>query len=303
MPKLKKALLFFNPKSGQSKEDHHCNLFQNYFSENQIDLEIIQVPDDFLRIKAMIDSAISNGVDLFIAAGGDGTVSMVGTHLIGKEASLGIIPLGTGNLLAKALHIPQNIEKALELITSKNPSKAIIDTFRLNDRHFVLNISVGLSPGLMNSVHSYQKQQMGIFAYLINFIQQILGLKLHKVFIDCDQNKFSVMASEVLITNIKTAGIDPLTWSENIFLDDGIMDLLVFRAANIWDTIRVARSIIFHKEKINPLIKFFKVREYCVVETQAPMPTQADGDVIGKTPFKIEVFPNSLTIIAGDQLQ
>ncbi|HQA29466.1 MAG TPA: diacylglycerol kinase family protein [Brevefilum fermentans] len=303
MPKRKKALLFFNSKSGHSREEYHCDLFRAFFDQKQIDLDLVYVPDEFERIRTRIDTALSEDVDFLIVAGGDGTVSMVGTHLVGKNASLGIVPLGTGNLLAKALHIPQDIEQALELIVSKNPNKVCIDTFKLDERNFLLNISVGLSPKLMDSVHSHQKQRMGVFAYLIYFFQQVLGLKLHKVFIDCDQRKFSVMASEVLITNISTAGVDPLTWSENIFLDDGIMDLLIFRAANVWDTIRVARSIIFHKEKINPLIKFFKVREYCVVETQAPMTTQADGDVIGKTPFKIEVIPNSLSIIAGNNPQ
>ena len=118
---------------------------------------------------------------ILIVAGGDGTVSMVGTHLVGKNASLGIVPLGTGNLLAKALHIPQDIEQALELIVSKNPNKVCIDTFKLDERNFLLNISVGLSPKLMDSVHSHQKQRMGVFAYLIYFFQQVLGLKLHKV--------------------------------------------------------------------------------------------------------------------------
>jgi YegS/Rv2252/BmrU family lipid kinase len=300
MPKPRKALLFFNPKSGRSQDEDYVEFFQRHFSESHIDLDIVHVLEEFNTLETIINTAIAEGVNLFVAAGGDGTVSMVSTHLVGKGKAVGIIPLGTGNLLAKALDVPQNIDEALNLITSSNPNTVSIDTLKLNERFFLMNVSVGITSRLMGSVDSQQKQKMGVFAYIINFLQEIFGLKLHKVYIDCDQNKFSVMASEVLITNIGTAGVNPLTWSDNILLNDGIMDLLIFRATNLWDILGIARSIIFKKEKFNPYIKFLKIRKYCRIETLKPLHTQADGDIIGKTPFEIEVIPQSLTIISGD---
>ncbi len=302
MGQPRKALLFFNPKSGRVRAEHHRDLIRNHFDAHKIDLEIIVFPKEFETLGTIVDTAISQGVDLFIAAGGDGTVSLLSTHLVGKEKSLGILPLGTGNLLAKALGIPQNIKEALDLVTSANPNKVNIDTFKMNERYFVMNISVGLSPKLMESVDSEQKQHLGFFAYLINFIKQILGLQLYRVHIEHDHKKTTVMASEILITNISTAGVDPLIWSEDISLTDGILDLLIFRAANIWDVLGVVKSIIIKKDETNSVVKFMKVKEYCRIETRSPLHTQADGDVIGETPFEIAVFPNSLSIIAGKNL-
>ena len=299
MAEPQKALLFFNPKSGHSKETHHQELIENHFAKSQVSLETILVPRKDSELKTIVEQAISDGVNLFLVAGGDGTISMVGTHLIGKEIPLGIIPLGTGNFLAKALDIPQTIEQALDLITGNDPVKVDIDTFKLDERFFLINVSVGVSPEVMQVVDSDKKQQLGFFAYLISFIQQILGLKLHRIYLNCDHQKSSVLASEILITNIGTAGVDPLIWSEDISLNDGVMDLLIFRAANIWDILGLVVSIFVKKGKHNPAIRFMKVREYCRIETQTPMRTQADGDVIGKTPFEIKIFPRSLMIIAG----
>jgi diacylglycerol kinase (ATP) len=294
-----KAVLFYNPQSGHSKGNHQCDEIRTHFIQHGFDLETVFVPLPYDEIKSIVDSAISNGVDLFIAAGGDGTVSMISTHLVGKNFPLAIIPLGTGNLLSKAMDIPQKFDQALNLITAAERELVKIDTFKLDDCYYLMNVSVGVSPKIMESVGSDQKQQLGFFAYLINFIQQIFGLKLHRVYIEHDHQTSSHLASEILITNIGTAGVEPLSWSEDIYLNDGSMDLLIFRATNIWDLFRLLLSIFTKKCRINPGVKFIKVNEYCRVESQTPLHIQADGDIIGETPFEVHVIPSSLTIIAG----
>jgi diacylglycerol kinase (ATP) len=294
-----KAVLFYNPLAGHSKGEHQCETISAHFARQGIDLETVIVPKSRDEIKAIIDSAISAGVKLFIAAGGDGTVSMISTHLVGKDYPLGIIPLGTGNLLSKALDIPQKLELALELITDDVHEQVKIDTFKLDESYFLMNVSVGFSPKIMESADSEKKQKLGLLAYFVYFFQQILGLKLHRISIECDQQKSSHLASEILITNIGTAAVEPFTWSEDISLNDGIMDLLIFRAVNIWDISRLLFSIFTKKCQINPGVKFITVNEYCRVESQSPLQIQADGDVIGETPFEIHVIPSSLTIIAG----
>jgi diacylglycerol kinase family enzyme len=294
---VKKAVLFYNPQAGHSKEDRQCKLIKEHFANHDIYLETVFVPKPHADIKSIIDSAVSGGAELFIAAGGDGTVSMIGTHLVGKDLPLGIIPLGTGNLLSKALHIPQKLEEALDLITQNEPELIQIDTFKSGDRYFTMNISLGLSPQIMETVDSDQKKKLGTFAYLVRLGHQLFGLKLHRVYIECDHKKTSHLASEILLTNIGTAGVEPLKWSEDISLCDGSLDLLIFRTANIRNSFRLFISVFTKQCRVNPEVKFFKVYDYCRVDSQIPMNTQADGDVIGKTPFEVFVFPRSLTII------
>ena len=295
----KKAVLFYNPQAGHSKENRQCKLIKEHFANHDIDLQMVFVPKPYADLKGIIDSAVSDGAELFIAAGGDGTVSMISTHLVGTKYPLGIIPLGIGNLLSKAMHIPQKLEQALDLVTADVHLKSKIDTIKFDDRFFLMNVSVGISPRIIGSVNSEQKQKLGFLAYLINFAQQILGLKMHRFFVECDHQESSHLASEIFITNIGTAGVEPLVWSDDISLNDGTMNLLIIRATNFRDLFRLIVSIFTKKSKVNPKIKFMKVNEYCRIDSDSPLKIQADGDIIGETPFEVHVFPSSLTIIAG----
>jgi len=299
MARYSKAILFYNKKAGHSKGDSQKQSIKKHFHQQNIDLLIFDVPKPQSEIDGIIQQGIVEGANLFIAAGGDGTVSMISNRLVGTDYPLGIIPLGTGNLIAQELGLPQRIEKALECITSNHQTTSLIDTFRLDDRHYISNVSVGVSPQIMRETDAHEKQQLGVFAYLVKFIKQILGLQLHEVHIDYDGQKTTVMASEVLLTNIKIAGIDPLIWSEDISLTDGILDLLVFRATSIVDILSLLLSVFAKKGNLNPVVKFFQVRDYCRIESSSPMNIQADGDLIGKTPFEIQIIPKSLKIIDG----
>jgi len=302
MANYSKAILFFNKKAGNIKAGKQPQIIRAYFDKHNIDLEIVEIPKPLGDIDKIISQALNNGTELFVAAGGDGTVSLVSNSLVGTEVPLGIIPLGTGNLLAKELNIPLKLEDALELITAQDHETTKIDTFSFDNRYYLMNISVGVSPRIMESTDSSDKQRLGVFSYLIHFVQQIFGIQLQRISLEFDHQNTTLMASEVLITNIGTAGVDPLIWSEDVSLDDGILDLLVFRGTNIFDILGLLISIFTKRVKLNPVIKFFKVMQYCRIESQYPMCIQADGDIVGDTPIEILVVPRSLKIIIDKSL-
>jgi len=103
MTDIKRAILFYNSEAGQSNILEHRGIIQSHFKKHQIQLVTYLIPDLLLDIEEIVRKGISQGVELFIGAGGDGTVSLVGNALVGTEFPFGIIPLGTGNLLAKEL--------------------------------------------------------------------------------------------------------------------------------------------------------------------------------------------------------
>lgn len=300
MASFNKAILFFNPKSGQSKSGQRESDISDFFQEHQIQFTTVHLPKPEKEISEEISRAISQGVDLFIAAGGDGTVSMVSNALIGTQYPLVIIPLGTGNLLAKELNIPQKLEDVLNLIVSEEHSLVRIDTFSVNGQNFVLNVGVGVTPEIMGRTASQDKQRYGIIAYLIHFVQQILGLKLHRFSLEFDGQEATVLASEVLITNGRSIGVENLKWSQEISLTDGILDLYIFRATNIYDILSLLISIFRKNERLNPILKIFRFKNFCRIGTQKPIRVQADGDPIGYTPIEIKVNPGSLSIISGN---
>lgn len=299
MTTYQKALLFYNPKAGHVRSDLTKQKICDHFKNHNLDLDLVETPQPLEGLSEIIDDAITDGVDLFIAAGGDGTVSFIGSHLVGKGQPLGIIPLGTGNLISKELHIPQNLEKALELLTSKDNKTIQIDTIKAGDRYYIANISAGVSPKIMEKINSDQKQRYGFFAYLFYLFQQLLGLKLERFFLEYDNQKLTYRASEVLISNSRTVGVEQLKWSEDVYFDDGVLNIFVIRAANIRDLLGLIVSIFTKKEKSNPKVKFAQFKQYCRIETQQNLRVQADGDCVGETPIEIFVEPKSLKIITG----
>ncbi len=297
MAAYKKALLFYNEKSGQIDNDQLLPKIQQFFKDHQIALQTEFLPQPQSSMHALIDQAIKDGMDLFVAAGGDGTVSMVGDVLANTEYPLGILPLGTGNLLAKQLKIPLKLENALEVLISPDSVMLGIDTFSFDDRDFLLNLSVGISSQIMEITPSEEKKRLGAFAYLFHFLQQLLGLKLYRFNIEIDDRLMSLHASEVMITNSRTIALEPLEWSEDVYINDGELDLFTVRAVNLLDVLGFVISVFTKRTWKNPIIHHFRIKEYCQIESSHPLPIQADGDPVGFTPLKVLVHPISLKII------
>jgi len=296
-----KAVLFYNKKSGQSDSDRQLRVIQEHFNKIDIPLRIFDVSENSEKITSIVATARNEGADLFIAAGGDGTVSLVANPLVGSEKPLGILPIGTGNLLAKELKIPSRIEDALNLITGRDSKKIRLDTFIMDNHYYILNVSAGVTPKIMENTQSEEKKRLGVFAYLIHFFEQLLGLKLEQFDVEYDQQRESHVASEVLITNGRLMGIESLEWSDDIALNDGMMDIFVIRAASITDILSIVFSAFTKHKRKNPIIKSMRFRDYCRIETQTPLKVQADGDPVGITPVEIHIKPNALTIIVPNE--
>ena len=299
MVALSKAVLFYNTKSGHSRADKHLQIIENHFTQNQILVQIYEVPLPQQEIDAIIKTAIQDGAEMVIAAGGDGTVSFVSQALVGTQVPLGIIPLGTGNMLAKELKIPLRLEKALETITLPEKNIIQMDTFELDGQCYILNVSVGVSPEVMKETPSEEKRRYGFLAYIAHATAQLFGLKLRRFFLEYDNNKTVQLASEIVITNARTFGSESFKLADNIAIDDGILDILVIRAKNIFDLLGLAISIFTKKQYTNPAIRMYQFRDYCRIDSQSILRSQADGDVIGQTPLMIKVNPQSLKVITG----
>lgn len=292
-----KAILFYNEKSGQTGNDQLLQQIKKFFNDHQIALQTEIVPQPQEVMRSLIDQSVKDGVDLFLAAGGDGTVSMVGDILANTPYPLGILPLGTGNLLAKELKIPLKLDDALRLIISEDVEAFSMDTFSYNGREVLLNLSVGLSSQIMEMTPSEEKKRLGVFAYLHHFFEKILGLKLQRFDIEVDGQTMSTLASEVMITNGRTIALEPLEWSEDVYINDGELDLFTVRAANLRDILSFVISIFTKRTWSNPIVHHLRIKEYCQIETSHPLPIQADGDPVGHTPLKVLVHPLSLHII------
>lgn len=297
MSAYQNAIVFYNEHSGQCNSVHPRTQIEKFLQDHHLQYQIILVPQPKDKLRKEVATLVQQGADLAIAAGGDGTVSIASDLLMAYKLPLIIIPLGTGNLLAKELHIPQKLESALDLIFSDDNRSFILDTFSCASQFYIMNLSVGVSSQIMELTPTEEKKRLGFLAYFKHFLQQLLGLELKKVTIQMDGKKEAFMASEVMVTNSRLIAINPLEWAEDVFIDDGILDLFIVRAANISDILGFVHSVFTKSVWQNPIVHHYKIQESCRIETSHPLPVQADGDLVGKTPVEVVVHPQSLKIL------
>jgi diacylglycerol kinase (ATP) len=140
MSDKEKILFIINPISGGKKKDLFLSLLEKIPDRTKFSVELCKT--EYAGHSSLIArEAVKSGVMKIIAVGGDGTVNEIGKELIGTNASLGIIPFGSGNGLARHLKIPMNTQKALELLNN-NTSKSI-DVGLMNNEAFFCTAGLG----------------------------------------------------------------------------------------------------------------------------------------------------------------
>ena len=134
-----KIIFIINPKAGKKKNIDLPALIKNNFRTNfEFEIIVWENKDDFNTIKNYV---LNNAFTIAVAVGGDGTVNQVASILVNTNIALGIIPLGSGNGLARSLNIPINTLKALDVLSKASVSK--IDSGVINDRPFFCTSGIG----------------------------------------------------------------------------------------------------------------------------------------------------------------
>ncbi|HEX9501339.1 MAG TPA: diacylglycerol kinase family protein [Thermoanaerobaculia bacterium] len=141
----KRGALFLNPSAGVKLPVTEASAIEAAASEAGLDVFRI---DRHVDCSSIIREQMQMGRTLFVAAGGDGTISNVIQPLVNTEAVLGVIPLGTFNHFARDLGLPLDWRAALEVALSGTTRQ--IDTARVNERFFINNLSIGLYPELVS---------------------------------------------------------------------------------------------------------------------------------------------------------
>jgi diacylglycerol kinase (ATP) len=289
------ALIILNPVAGNTERESIEKALDQRFASNGKPYKLHQTNGQE-RVEDVVRSALDDGFDLIVAAGGDGTVSAVAGGLINSHMPLGIIPVGTGNILARDLGIPLDINKATELLVREHDQRSI-DAFQVGERFFVVNVSIGLSSQIMRDTGSDHKRHLGRLAYIRTALEKFIKLRSQRFDIIIDGKHHGARASEVAILNSSATMLGHTRWLSDVRLDDGCMDVYAFRADTIPDLLRVAWNLLLRRPASYPHIQHWVARRYVTIRSQRRLAVQADGDIIGKTPVDVRIVPRALQVI------
>lgn len=186
--------------------------------------------------------AVEREYDLVIIAGGDGTINEVIQGIAEAEyrPQIGIIPAGTTNDFARALEIPREIKKAVDIIIDDDRPKAL-DIGKVNDQYFINIAGGGDLTELTYDVPIKMKSAIGQLAYYIKGIEMLPSLKPVQTRIEYDDHVFEGEIMLFLISNTNSVGgFEKL--APNALIDDGYFDILILKKSNLAEFLRVASS-------------------------------------------------------------
>ena len=159
------AFVVLNPKSGHGDSAEARAALERHLGGAGVACRFHE-PAEGDSLADRVREAVASGCDLVVAAGGDGTVSAVADALAGTETPLGIVPLGTANVLAGELGIPLDLEAAVRLLAGDARPDAGSTRWSWAGKHYVTQVGVGLDAAMIRDTPGEHKRRFGRVAYL-----------------------------------------------------------------------------------------------------------------------------------------
>jgi diacylglycerol kinase (ATP) len=237
--------------------------------------------------------AALEGYEKIVAAGGDGTINEVVNGLAGTDAALGLLPMGTVNVFATELQLPAaRLEQCWQIICAGRTRG--IDLPNANGKHFVQLAGVGLDAQAVKETSMALKRSFGPLSYLIS-AAQIASRPPPRLVVE-SENAVTREGSFVLIGNGRLYG-GRFPFFKRALIDDGLLDVLVFKRIGYFDIIRYLQDVIFSASISLPEVEYFQTARIRVSSPES-VPVEVDGELIGTCPVEFRIGERPLRVLA-----
>ena len=297
---MTRGLLIANPAAARTGETPVATV-ANVVRRAGWDLEVLTTVGPG-HARELAEYGVSKQVDVVVVIGGDGTTMQAAAALVGTDVALGVIPGGTGNLLAGNLRIPASPARAARLLLTATPRP--FDLGRMERpfgwQYFAVACGAGYDARVMAATLSEQKRRWGMAAYVATTLRLMPDLRSIQHLITIDGVEYQAEAAMVLVANCGEVIPPFVRLGPGITPTDGLLDVIVIRADSfsqsvraVWRLLRVGPSrlgveaCVAHAQGV-------EVR----VESERIQPVQLDGEPGGETPFTATVVPGAIRILA-----
>ncbi|WP_163653703.1 diacylglycerol kinase [Listeria sp. PSOL-1] len=301
----KQARVIYNPTSGREIIKRNLADVLNILENAGYTASAHATTPEAGDAKREAELAVSEHYDLVVAAGGDGTINEVINGIAGKDyrPKVGIIPTGTTNDFARALHIPRDVIKATKIIASGK--SVAMDIGKANDTYFINIGGGGRITELTYDVPSKLKTMLGQLAYYLKGIEMLPSLKATRVKVEYDDGIFEGEAMFFLLglTN-SIGGFEKI--APDAKLDDGKFSLIIVKKVGLPEFIRLVTLALRGDHIKEPNVIYVKSQKVMVTSAEK-MLINLDGELGGETPMSftnlnrhIEFFADISSIPASD---
>ncbi len=311
---MQRVALIYNPASGQHSARREAAVQEALavFSEAGIAAEAF-VTDGVGSATVQADEAVRQGCDTVLACGGDGTVHEVLQSLVGSDVALGVIPLGTANALAANLGLTASPAKVARALLNAVPLRVSVGRIHFHDsagnadsRYFTVAAGVGADALMMSRLDARLKRRLGYVLYLIEALRiwAMHSFPLFEVELPANRNGTGVgrvvQVSQLLVVRVRSFGGVLHHLAPGASVRNGSLSLLAFKTRS---RIRYMLFLLAVVARRHTFAREVELVESPSVECRArngckdAIFAEADGEVLGSLPVRIEVVPHALNLL------
>lgn len=291
--KKKKIIFIVNPISGNHNKNNFPNLVDNYIDKNKFEYDIV-FTEYVNHATELTMKAIEDGYEYIAAVGGDGTINEIAKCLIGKEQVFVIVPLGSGNGLARHLELPFRTERLItEVINNGDVFK--IDTATMNGTPFISIAGIGFDALIADYFAKDGNRGFITYAKLITEEYHNFIPKEYTLILD-DERTIKCKPFFVTFANSSQFGYNAEI-SPKASVQDGLLDVCIFKKPNIIEVPIVATYFITKQIDKSNFIDIYKAKKISVIREVEDV-VNIDGEAMQMSKdITVEIKPLSLNIL------
>ena len=288
---MKKLIFIVNPISGTQSKELILNLLDEKIDKEKYIWDVVYTKRAGHAIEIAAQAAEMK-TDVVVAVGGDGTINEIGRSLVHTETALGIIPCGSGNGLARHLHIPMEPKKALEIINDGICD--IIDYGKINGTDFFCTCGVGFDAFV--SLKFANAGKRGLLTYLEKTLQESLTYQPETYELETEDGTYKYKAFLIACGNASQYGNNAYI-APQATLTDGLLDVTILEPFTVLDVPSLAFQLFNKTIDQNSRIKTFRCKNLRIHRSKPGVihfdgdPMQADENV------NIKIIQKGLRVI------
>ena len=310
-----RAVLIINPISGDRVPNtEKVSIIQERLARAPFVAEVCLTTED-RGAAGIAREAVADGVEVVLVGGGDGTVGEVARELVRTPATLGILPMGTFNNIARSIGVLGDLREAAEVIAAGHVRE--IDVGLANEEHYFFEaVGAGLDAALfpvgeeikggrwtriVDALRLAMKYRPQCFTITFDrSLAEIIPLERQTRMSARSLSRKSVRRNALFVTvaNGQYYG-SGFTVAAEARLRDGLLTLSIYRRFSKWELLRHFISISKGKRRYSPKIEIFHSAEMRISSRRA-VPVHIDGQPLGTTPIRLRTLPRALRVFAPE---
>lgn len=293
MTDKKKIVFIVNPISGTQGKRNILKWIDERMDRSIYDYSIIKT-EYAGHATQIAANAVRENVDVVVAIGGDGTINETARSLVHSNTALGIIPCGSGNGLARHLHIPMDPKAAIDIINQGNQLR--IDYGKINNIPFFCTCGVGFDAFV--SLKFADSGKRGLLTYLENTLHESLTYKPETYEIENEEGTMKYQAFLIACGNASQYGNNAYI-TPQASLTDGLMDVTIMEPFTVLDVPSLSFQLFNKTIDQNSRIKTLRAKKIKIHRAHDGV-VHFDGDPLmaGKE-LEIEIIPQGLSVITS----